>query len=62
MHSIYYKLTIVGWVNHFWLVKDTHFVWLDPFTRPVNNPINIFLINPNIKLYPVFSLNTYEYR
>ena len=29
-----------------------HVVWLDPFTRPVNNPIVIFFINPNI-LYHV---------
>ena len=26
---------------------------LDPLTRPVNNPINIFLINPDIILYHV---------
>ena len=30
-----------------------HFVWLDALTMPVNNPINIFLINPNIILYHV---------
>ena len=30
-----------------------HFVWLDPLTRPVSNPINILLINPNIILYHV---------
>ena len=29
------------------------FLWLDPLTRPVNNPINIFKINPNIILYHV---------
>ena len=22
-------------------------MWLDPLTRPINNPINISLINPN---------------
>ena len=33
--------------------NDTHFVWLDSLTRPVNNPINIFLINPNIVLHYV---------
>ena len=33
-----------------------HFVRLDPITRPVNNPINIFLINPNIFLSYVFRL------
>ena len=27
----------------------------------INNPINTFLINPNI-LYHVFSLNIYEYQ
>ena len=28
----------------------------------INNPINTFLINPNIILYHVFSLNIYEYQ
>ena len=35
---------------HFWLFKNTHFVWLDPLAMLINNPINIFLINPNIIL------------
>ena len=39
---------------HFWLLSETHFAWLDPFTRPVNNPINTFLIDPNNILYHVF--------
>ena len=30
-----------------------HFVWLDPLTRPVNNPINIYLMNLSITLYHV---------
>ena len=34
-------------------MNDTHVVWLDPLTRAVKNPINIFLINPNIILYHV---------
>ena len=34
-----------------------HFAWLDPITRPVNNPINIFLINPNIILYNALFIN-----
>ena len=34
-------------------MSDTHVVWLDPLTRVVKNPINIFLINPNIILYHV---------
>ena len=29
------------------------FVWLYWLTRPVNNPISIFLLNPNIILYHV---------
>ena len=33
-----------------------HFVWLDPITRPVNNPINVFSINPNTILYYVPSI------
>ena len=38
-------------------------MWLGALTRPVNNTINIFLINPNIIiLYYVFSLNIYEYQ
>ena len=38
---------------HFWLLNEIHFVWLDPLTRPVNNPINILLINTNVILYHV---------
>ena len=34
-------------------MNDTHVVWLDPLTRAVKNPINIFFINPNIILYHV---------
>ena len=33
-----------------------HIVWLDPLTRPVNHPINVFLINPNIISYYVLSI------
>ena len=55
----------VGWVIHFWVLIDTHFVWLDGLTIPVNNPINIFLINPNIVLYYIYVLyiswNIYAY-
>ena len=51
----------VGWVTRFWLLKKTHFVWLDPLTWPVNNAINIFLTKPNIILYHVLSLNIYGY-
>ena len=55
----------VGWVIHFWLLNGTHFVWLDGLTIPVNNPINIFLINPNIVLYYIYVLyiswNIYAY-
>ena len=28
-----------------------YFVSVDPLTRPVNNPINTFLTNPNIIIY-----------
>ena len=30
-----------------------HMVWLDPLSRLVNNPINIFLFNTDIILYHV---------
>ena len=30
-----------------------HFVCLDAFTIPLNNPTNIFLVNPKIILYNV---------
>ena len=33
-----------------------------PAVKTLNNPIKILLINPNISLYCVFSLNIYEYR
>ena len=36
-----------------------HFAWLDALTMLVNNPINIFLINPSIISF--FSLNIYGY-
>ena len=36
------------------MLQDTHFLGLDPLTRPVNNSITIFLINPNIISYHVF--------
>ena len=48
-----YDVNQVGWAIHFWFLKENHFVRLDPLTRPVNNPINIFLINPRIILYYV---------
>ena len=39
-----------------------HLASLDRITQPVNNPIDIFLINPAIIFYPVFfSLNIYGY-
>ena len=43
------------------LLNDKHFV-SDPLTMLVNNMINIFLINQNIILYDIFSLNTYGYQ
>ena len=60
----------VGQACYGWLVKVTHFLssWgletndlLKPLIlQTLNNPINIFLINPNIS-YHIFSLNIYEY-
>ena len=44
---------MVRWILHFSLRHKTRFVWLDPLTRPVINPINIFLIKLNIILYHV---------
>ena len=35
-----------------------HFVGLDALAIIVNNPINIFLINPNIILHCVYPVNT----
>ena len=40
----------VGLISHFWLLNETHFVWLEALTLLLNNPINILLINPNIIL------------
>ena len=37
-------------------VRINAFLWLGQLTRPVNNLINTFLINPNIILYHVFHL------
>ena len=51
----------VGWIIHFWLLNDTHFVWLDALTMPVNNPLYIFLIDPNSILYHVPFIKYYEY-
>ena len=51
---------MVGWAIYLWLLNDTHYVLLDPLTRPVNNPITSSLINPNIDLYCFFfSWNNY---
>ena len=38
-----------------------HFVWLDALTMLINNPVNVFLLMPNVILYHAFSLNIYEY-
>ena len=46
LYSLGCKLIRVDWILHFWLLKDTHFVWLVALTMPVNNTINIFLIIP----------------
>ena len=44
------------------LLNKAHFVGLDELTMLINNPINIFLINLNIILYHVFSLNIFGYQ
>ena len=36
---------MIGWIIHFWLLKDTHFVSLEALTMLVNNTENIFLNN-----------------
>ena len=36
------KLIKVDWISNFWLLKNTHFVWLEALTRLVNNTINVF--------------------
>ena len=53
MYLLGFKLIRVGWIIYFWLLNETQFVWLDLITRSVDNPINIFLINPNIILHHV---------
>ena len=51
--TVGYKFIMTGRIFHFWLINKTHIAWLDPLNRPVNNPINIFLINSNIISYHV---------
>ena len=51
MYSLGCKLKITGWIKNLWLVKNIHFLWLKALTRPVNNPMAILLIKPNIILY-----------
>ena len=69
--SLEFMSVIVGLAWHGRLLKDTRFIGpleldandLTKITavKTFNNPINIFIINPNIILYRVFSLNIYEY-
>ena len=41
----------VGWILHFWLLKNTHFVLLGGITTTlVNNPIKKFLMKTKIIL------------
>ena len=47
---------------HWSLFNDTHLVWLEALTTLVNNPINNFLINPNIILYHVFLYHIFLYQ
>ena len=48
-----YKLRRVGWIVHFWLLHDMHFVWLEEYFMLVDSKINIFSIIPSIILYNV---------
>ena len=52
----------VGWISHFWLFNDIHFVLLEALTMLDNTTINIFLLILSIILYHVFSWNIYGYR
>ena len=67
MYSPGYKLIRVGWFMQVWLFNYTLFVWLETLTMltigllKLNNAKNVFLINSNIILYRVFSLNLKEY-
>ena len=47
----------IGWILHFGLLRDRHFMWLEALTMLTNNRINIFLINPNSFIYYFYSLN-----
>ena len=51
LDSLGCKLIRVGWVVHFWLLKNTNFVWFDALTMIVNNQINIFILNPSTIFY-----------
>ena len=57
LYSLECKLKRVGWIIHFWLLKDMHFAWLDSLTRSVNIPISIFFVNPNTILCYLFLTN-----
>ena len=52
---------------HGYLIKDINLVRSGTLNRlaiyplKIDNEVNTFLINPNIILYFVFSLNIYEY-
>ena len=47
------QLIRIGWIKDFWFLNEMYFVSLDLLTRSVKNPINLFLIKPNIILYHV---------
>ena len=50
-YSLGCKLIRVGWIKHFWLLKNTHFVFLEALAIMwVVSTINNFLIIPNIVL------------
>ena len=40
-----------------WLLNDTHLIWLDTVTMPVNNPVLFSIINSKIVLYFVTFIN-----
>ena len=55
MYSVGCELISIEWDEYFWLPKNTYFVWLEALTLLANNPINIFLRNPN-KIFYYFVL------
>ena len=54
LSSTFYSKSIrIEWISHFWILKDTHFVWLEALAMLANNTIILFLIIQNILSYYV---------